>query len=198
VRVQDLSDAARTGTGPFAVAGDGQHTVEFRSVDQAGNVEPKQSVQFRIGTPPQPSPPGGGTTPPGTTPPAAEPPAQPGLARFSLRDVRRSLTTRRLTRRGLTMRIDCTDRMQGVARLRVSRAWAKRLDLGRRRTLASRRVRCAASGLTRVTLKPSRSVARKLRRYDRTHRRAVRAVLEVRLKAPFERTRRVTRRVTIR
>jgi PKD repeat protein/glucose/arabinose dehydrogenase/type 1 glutamine amidotransferase len=195
VRVQDLAE--RSGTGPFRVSGAGNHTVEYRTLDVAGNIEQTKSVSFRIGTPPQPSPPGGGT-PPGTTPPDAEPPAQPGLARFSLLGPRRSITTRRLTRRGLTMRIDCTDRMQGVARLRVSRAWARRLDLGRRRTLASKRVRCAASGLTRVTLKPSRGVARKLRRYDRTHRRAVRAVLEVRLKAPFERTRKVTRRVTIR
>ena len=35
--------------GPVTVTGPGTHTVEFRSVDQAGNVEAWQSVQFTIG-----------------------------------------------------------------------------------------------------------------------------------------------------
>ena len=63
VRVQDLSAAARTGTGAFTVTGSGNHTVEFRSTDWAGNVEPTKVETFRIGTPPSGSPPPSGKPP---------------------------------------------------------------------------------------------------------------------------------------
>jgi hypothetical protein len=37
-----------TYTGPFPVSGDGEHTLEYRSVDRAGNVETAQTLGFRI------------------------------------------------------------------------------------------------------------------------------------------------------
>jgi 3-keto-disaccharide hydrolase/beta-xylosidase-like protein len=189
VRVQDLSEGERAGTGSFTVSGQGHHTVEFRSIDEAGNIEDTQSVSFRIGQPPQPSPPSGA--------PVTEPPARPDLARFELRGLRRSVSARRLVRRGVRIQIDCTDRMQGTARLSVSRAWARRLGLGRRTTIASRRVRCDADGLVSLRLKPNKRVSRKLRQYDRRSRRDVPARLRIRLKAPFEEARVISRRVRL-
>ena len=190
VRIQDLSGGERDGSGPFTVTGAGNHTVEFRTIDEAGNIESTQSVSFRIGQPPPPGPPGG--------PPVVEPPVPPALARFEVRGVRPSMPGRRLVRRGLRVRVDCTDRMEGRARLTVSRAWARRLDLGSRTTLASRRVRCDADGLTSITLKPGKRVSQKLRQYDRRSGSDVRARLTIRLKAPFEEPRVISRRVRLR
>ena len=47
VRVQSLDEGAVQG--PFTVEGDGEHTVEYRSTDNAGNVEDIQDVTFTIG-----------------------------------------------------------------------------------------------------------------------------------------------------
>jgi PKD repeat protein len=47
VRVRELEPAK----GEFTVSGDGDHSVEFRSTDFAGNVEATDSVEFAIGTP---------------------------------------------------------------------------------------------------------------------------------------------------
>ena len=51
VRVQDLSAAARSGTGAFVVSGRGNHAVEYRSVDWAGNVERTRSLTLWVGPP---------------------------------------------------------------------------------------------------------------------------------------------------
>jgi hypothetical protein len=48
VRVLPLAEGGIEG--PFTVEGDGQHMVEFRSTDNAGNVEEAQSVTITIGT----------------------------------------------------------------------------------------------------------------------------------------------------
>jgi hypothetical protein len=48
VIVRDLSGT----DGAFAITGDGSHVVQFRSIDEAGNVEPIQSVKFTIGSHP--------------------------------------------------------------------------------------------------------------------------------------------------
>jgi hypothetical protein len=207
VRVADLGGAP-TGTGTFTVTGAGHHTVEFRSIDVAGNIEAKGAHSFRIGQPPNPVGGGGAPDPdtgqgpgpvgPGPGPgPGAEPPAQPDRAAFGLRSFQRRLSLGRFTSRGLRVRVGCTDRMQGQAHLRVSRAWARRLG-SKTRTIASRQLRCSAGKVTSVTVKPSRSMQRKLRRYDRRHGRPVPATLQVRMKASFEDAIQTQRRVTLR
>ncbi|UCD93130.1 MAG: Ig-like domain repeat protein [Methanobacteriota archaeon] len=54
--------AWQTYTGSFAVGGDGAHTVEYYSVDEAGNIESTKSVQVSIDT----TPPDSNGTPSGT------------------------------------------------------------------------------------------------------------------------------------
>ena len=102
----------------FSVSGNGDHTVEYRSVDGAGNVEADKSVGFRI-QPTQQSPPsGGGTTQPpvgGDAPPAPDTEPFVGLSR----PPRTSLAQFR--KRGLRIRVTCNDAMSGRAMLQVTR-----------------------------------------------------------------------------
>ena len=51
VRVEDLSPGAPglVAPKPFTVSGKGPHTIEVRSTDAAGHVEPKQTLAFEIG-----------------------------------------------------------------------------------------------------------------------------------------------------
>lgn len=176
VRLTDLSPAARAGGQPFAVSGRGNHTVEFRSIDWAGNVEEKRSATFRIGQPPL-----GSAPPPEIVPPS-----------FGLASLARPKLAR-LARRGLKISVDCTGAMQGSAALKVTRSVKRRLRLGRT-TLARRSVRCAGAETKTVTLKPSRKVARALRRSKR----AVRFTVEVRLAGAGQAAQTVTRRLTLR
>jgi len=189
VRVQELTDDTRTGTGPFTVTGRGNHTVEFRSIDWAGHMEEKQSVTFRIGTDTQPTPPGGGGTPPpgGGTPPPADEPATFRLARPAKSSVAQ------FTRRGLKVRVTCTEAMSGSASLKVTRGTARKLRLGSTTTLARQSIRCASAGSRTVTLKPSAKVKRALRRA----RGSVKVTLDVRLRAPGEAMKKATRRLTL-
>ena len=187
VRVQDLSAGARTGGAPIEVTGRGNHTVEFRSIDWAGNLEEKDSVMFRIGTDQQPSPPGGG----GTTPPPGGGTDQP--ASFRLAKLPKT-TLAQFMRRGLKVKVTCTEAMTGSAALEVARSTARRLGLGKKTALARTSIRCAGAGGKTVTLKPSGKVKRALRRAHGS----VRVTLDVRLKAPGESTRKATRKLTLR
>jgi PKD repeat protein/type 1 glutamine amidotransferase len=178
VRVRDLkAPTAETVT----VSGRGNHTVEYRSVDTAGNMEGKKSVSFRIGTPAQPSPPpptGGGEAP--------EPPT------FSLAKLPRTKLAR-FARRGLKVKVRCDDAMQGSAAITVSRKTRRHLHL-RSATLARKTVRCGKAGSKTVSLKPSRKVARALRRsHD-----SVKATVRVRLRPIGGRVTTHTRRLTLR
>ncbi len=175
VRVQDLSAAARTGTGAFTVTGSGNHTVEFRSTDWAGNVEPTKVETFRIGTPPSGSP-----------PPSGKPPT------FTLAKLPR-MTAGAFARHGLRVKVSCTDAMRGAAALTVSKPTKRKLHL-KSRTLARRAIRCADAGAKTVTLKPSHKTARVLRRAHRS----IKAALRVSLKAVGHSTRTRTRSVTLR
>jgi len=175
VRVQDLSAGARSGSGAFVVTGRGNHTVEFRSTDWAGNVETTKADMFRIGAPPQSSPPddqGPPTFRLGQL-------AKPKLGAFA--------------RRGLAVTVRCTDTMSGAAALTVTRSTMKRLKL-KSRTLARKAIACAGTGSKTVRLKPSRKVAKALR----NSRRAVKATLTVRLAAAGEPRRMRTRSLTLR
>src|SRR5262249_3416700 len=117
VRIEDLTPGAPglNPTGAFDVAGDGPHTVEFRSVDAAGNVEDKQALPVQIGavtspgvapaTPPQS---GGGLTPAMIDTPA----------RFTLgRGLSTRMSETAFAKRGLSVPVACTGAMVGSAKL---------------------------------------------------------------------------------
>jgi glucose/arabinose dehydrogenase/type 1 glutamine amidotransferase/PKD repeat protein len=165
IRVEDLSADAegQNPTGAFTVSGQGPHTVEFRSLDAAGNQEGKQSVDFEIGrtSPPGPTTPSG-SPPPVTTPPLGGlPPMLDTPASYRLGSVPHRISAKQLARRGLKVPVTCTGAMSGSATLTVSRAAARRLGLATR-TLKSRSVRCWGAHTATVTLKPSKALARKL------------------------------------
>jgi hypothetical protein len=176
IRVTDLSPGARAGDVPFEVSGRGTHTVEFRSIDWAGNIEQKRSTSFRIGQLPLPSAPPGEIVPPSFQ---LESIATPKLAS--------------LARRGLKVSVECTGAMQGSAVLKTTQAARKRLGLTSA-MLVRRSVRCATAGTKSVTLKPSRKAARALRRSKR----AVRFTVEIRLAGAGQTTQEITRRLTLR
>jgi Domain of Unknown Function (DUF1080)/PKD domain/Beta xylosidase C-terminal Concanavalin A-like domain len=178
MRVENLSGDT-SATGPFTVTGSGLHTVEFRSVDWAGTTEVKRARTFRLGQRPQPSPPPAGNEPPTT-------------AKFSLAKLPRT-TLGGFARRGLAVEVACGDAMQGSAALTVTRRTMRRLHL-RSATLARRSVRCVQAGSKTVTLKPSRKVARALRRSHGS----VKATVKVRLKPIGGRASTHARRLTLR
>ena len=173
VRIQDLSADApgRNPTGRFRVTGAGPHTVEFRSIDAAGNVESTQAADFEIGA-----------TAPAPTAPAGDQPLPPAIdtpAAFRLGSVASRIGARRFGRSGLRVRVACTGAMTGTAQLRVSAATARKLKLGRR-TVASRGVRCYGAHTATVTLKPAKALRRKLVKGARGSR-SVRLTLTVRM-----------------
>jgi hypothetical protein len=103
-------------------------------------------------------------TTPGTPPPSPGPPP-PGSTGAKLKVVSgQSLGS--VLRRGLRLRVTvfepcpCTVR----AKLLVSTSTARRLGLGRSRSIALSRTELGAASVTEVALKPKRSVKRKLRR----------------------------------
>jgi hypothetical protein len=131
--------AFRAYTGAVAVSATGNHLVEYRSRDRAGNLENLRDLAFVVG-----SPQGSGQVPPFV----------------ALTNVDRRLGVGSLTR-GLRVRATCVSVGRGTLKLTVSRAVARRLGL-RSRTLVGRSVRCSNDFGISVKLKPSRAVARKL------------------------------------
>ncbi|HET6546995.1 MAG TPA: ThuA domain-containing protein [Solirubrobacter sp.] len=166
VRVEDLTPGApgANPTGPFAVSGEGPHTIQVRSVDAAGNAEDSTASTFEIGsrTPPttQPSPPAPIVLQPVMAPmhpPFLETPASYRLGQFGKR-----ISVKTFARRGVRVPVECTGAMTGTAKVTVSRKNARRLHLGRR-TLDRDHVQCWGPHSVRVSLKPSKSLARKLK-----------------------------------
>jgi PKD repeat protein len=233
------------GASPFdntvTVSEQGDHTVEYRSVDKAGNVEATKSIAFSIATPANQAPtvqiaaaPRSGTAPltvefssdardpegaqlkyawsfgdggtadtptakhvytqPGaytatltvtdpdgasstatvevvvsTTPPATQPPGGGGDGNppapkpkpwFGVgKPPATPLAT--FTRRGLAVRITCSEAMSGSATLTLSSAVKRKLRL-KSATLARSSVKCGGPGSKTVTLKPSKTVKRAL------------------------------------
>ena len=90
------------------------------------------------------------------------------------------------------MTVSCTGGLRGTARLTVGRRAARRLDLGGR-TVASRNVQCFGTEDKRVTLKPSKGAARKLRRAKGS----VKIDVVVAMGEPGEKRTTVTRSVTL-
>jgi hypothetical protein len=133
--------AFRPYAGAVSVTAKGNHLVEYRSRDRAGNVENLRDLAFVIG-----SPQGSGQVPPFV----------------ALTHVDRRLRVRSLTR-GLRVRATCVSVGRGTLELTVSRAVARKLGL-RNRTLARKSVRCSNSFGISTKLKPGRSVARRLKK----------------------------------
>jgi PKD repeat protein/glucose/arabinose dehydrogenase/type 1 glutamine amidotransferase len=198
VNVLDLDETARTGSGPFTVSGEGAHVVEYRSSDLSGNIEEKTFLDIRIGGNAKPGPGSSGTTPtptPTPTPPAGNPPAgNPPVvdtpATYTLGRVAKRLKAGSLARRGLKVRVTCTGGLTGTAKLTATGKAAKRLG---RRSLASRSIGCFGAESASVTLKVSKSVARKLRKT----RKGIKLKLTVAMGEPGGKPASTTRTITL-
>jgi glucose/arabinose dehydrogenase/type 1 glutamine amidotransferase len=158
---------------PFTVSAPGAHTVEYRSIDVAGNREPTREVSFTItpvsgggdsppppaSGPPSPPPASGPPSPPPDAGPFSPPPAQSA----DLGRLPRRVTGRRLAA-GLRVTGTCVAVSRGTARLTASAKSARRLKLGRRAaTLGRAKLRCA-NGRFAATVRPTRKAKRALRR----------------------------------
>lgn len=135
---------------PFTVDGVGAHTVEYRSRDNAGNVETAKQVQFTIQTarvePPR------DTTPPNAQAfVAAEKPDRISLADF--------------LRKGLRVGGPCSGVESGSVRLKVKRSVARQLDL-RKPVLARAGVECGVDGRFDARLRPKGAVKTALKRAE--------------------------------
>ncbi len=100
-------------------------------------------------------------------------------------------TVATFTKRGMAVRVTCTETMSGSATLKVTRALMRKLRL-KSTTLATGTVKCAAGSKT-VTLKPSKKVKRALAAASGS----VKATLDVRLKAAGGTAKSSTRTVTL-
>ena len=140
----DWVKAANTGAAnPFAsqvtVSAEGDHTVEYRSVDKAGNVEATKSVSFTIQAPviersptatatatatATPVTPGATATPTPTATPA--PPAPKPTPWFTLTKPAKT-TVAAFSKSGLAVRVTGTEAMSGSATITVTqdapRSW---------------------------------------------------------------------------
>ena len=138
--------------GPVTLTEPGEHPVEYRSLDRAGNVEPAQALRIAIPGPPPTGP--SGDLRPGPAVPRGigdrRPAVRPAVRITAPRRAR--LRASRLARQGVRVRVAC----RAVASVRVSlsvgsRA-ARRLGL-RHRTLARRVARCGLPSGVRLALR---------------------------------------------
>jgi hypothetical protein len=109
-----------------------------------------------------------------TLPPMIDTPATARLGSMGSR-----ITRKTFARRGVRVPITCTGAMSGEAKLVVSSKDARRLHLTRR-TLATEDAQCYGAHSLKVTLKPSKSVAKRLARKGGPKR--VRMTLTVRMR----------------
>ena len=167
VTAQNTANAASFLTS-FKVTAEGAHLVEYRSTDGEGNVEETQSVAFKIdkadqsGNPPGGNPPGG--NPPGGNPPGGNPPA--AVAAQLNRLPKTSLS--KFRKRGLTITSACEAGLSGKVQVALSRKQAKRIGLKKATVLASKRVTCKANDRVSLKLKPSKKLAKKLKKATRS------------------------------
>jgi hypothetical protein len=188
--VLDLDDAARTGSGPFTVSGEGGHVIEYRSTDLSGNVEEKSILDIRIGGNEQPGPGSSGTTPTPTPTPSGNPPMVDTPATYTLGSVAKQLKASKFAKGGLKVSVQCTGGLTGTAKLTAAGKAAKQLG---KRTLASRSIGCFGEEKASVTLKVSKSVAKKLRKAKK----AVKVTLTVAMGEPGAKPTTVTRTLTL-
>jgi PKD repeat protein/glucose/arabinose dehydrogenase/type 1 glutamine amidotransferase len=159
--------------GPIVVEGDGDHTVQFRSTDAAGNVEQTRSKSFTIGD-------GGSLPGPGPGPPADDD-AAVDLDKPS----RKQLKLRKFLRKGLEVSASCGGVDEGTMRMRVNRKGARKLGLGKKQTsLARSAVACGSNGRLTTLLEPKDKMQPKLRRASKEPLGNVPARLELRMSGP--------------
>jgi len=170
VRVQPLSGGVE---GPIVVTGDGNHTVEFRSTDAAGNVEQTKSKSFTIG--------GGSLPGPGPGPELPAEDAAVGLDKPS----KKQLKLRKFLRKGLEVTASCAGVDEGTLRMTLNRKGSRKLGLGRKRTsLARSAVACGSNGKLTTLLEPKDKMQPKLRRASKKPLGNVAARLELRMSGP--------------
>lgn len=160
---------------PVSVSAPGEHTVEYRSVDVAGNVEEAGRATVAIDEAPRPTPAPSPEPAPRSAPPASEPSPWVRLDR-----PRTSLAA--FLRRGLRVTGRCVGVDRGVATASVSRRMARRLRLAGT-SLAGGDLRCDRYGRISAVLKADAELRRQLRRA----RGAVRVTLTVRMGAASSR-----------
>ncbi|MBE2317691.1 PKD domain-containing protein [Solirubrobacter sp. CPCC 204708] len=129
----------------------GTYTATLTVTDERGGVTTK-SVQVTV-TAVQAAPPAAPKT--ADAAPAPEPAPWFGVSE----PVRTSVSG--FAKRGLAVRVTCTQAMRGTAKLTLAASMAKRLGL-KRTTLASAPVKCAGAGSQIVTLRPSAATRRAL------------------------------------
>jgi PKD repeat protein len=118
--------------------------------------------------------------------PAPEQPAWFGVAKPA------TTTVATFIKRGLSVKVTCTEAMRGTATLKLSRKLAKQLGL-KKVTLASRPVKCAGAGSKSVTLKPSAAVKRALKKAKGS----VKVTLGVSLRTAGKSAKKSTRTITL-
>jgi PKD repeat protein len=103
-----------------------------------------------------------------------------------------STTIGKFAKRGLRVKVTCTEAMRGNVKLKVSRKLARKLGL-KHRTLAKRSLKCRGAGSKSLKLKASKKVRRALRHSKGS----VRITLQVRLRASGESTKQSKSRITL-
>jgi cytochrome c len=136
--------------GPVTVSAAGDHALEHRATDVAGNVGAVGSEAFSIA---------GGSAPSGD-PPASPPPAAPPPTKPAIVSIQRT-TVASFARRGLTAAVRCGAAGTARASVSVSRAAARRLGL-RGRRLGASSAACAAGQTVTIRVKPSRTARKRL------------------------------------
>lgn len=166
VRVEDLTPGkpkAKDATGAFEVEGLGNHTIEVRTTDAAGN-HARETFDLEIGE----------TVSPDTgTPTVQAAPLQPTSnilpplidtpATYRLGSITSKVTRATFNKRGVKIPVACTGAMTGSAKITVSSADRKRLKLSSA-TIDSEDVTCWGPHTATVTLKPSSAIAKALAR----------------------------------
>jgi plastocyanin len=148
----------------FTVSDEGAYTIEYRSTDAKGNVEETKSIAFTIDKPDAPPPgDGGGNNPPPNTGPQGNPPASPPATATALKRLpKRTLAS--FAERGIVLTSACESGLTGKVQIALSSKQAKRLGLKKATVLASKKVTCAANDQISVKLKPSKKLAKKLKK----------------------------------
>jgi len=175
VRVLPLDEG--TVQGPIVIDEPGRHTVEFRSIDHAGNAEEAKSLAIGEDEPgpgpgPGPGDPGPGDPGPGE-PPAGQPSAE------IMPPAKGQLKLRKFVRKGLEVSATCQNVESGKLAMRVNGKTAKRLGLKGKR-LASTDVRCGREGRLDALLEVKGAAKRALKRYSKRGK-ALKATLRLEL-----------------